>query len=625
MIKNLQVTNLCDNSFAFENVFLHNASDFDGKSEILLEFRGTIYRSLANGIAKGKIGIGRIQRNHYYLKLFQEIPLKEVTLEEKYLDRVTIKLSKLEQNSKVVSIHKDDFLKYLMNRFKSHWFSQKQTLVFDYHKSRLVGIVLFGDGFIDSNTDVDIVTDDVATLNVVDSSIISRDLFRDDFNFEEIGIGGLNNELANILRRALSSRAIKPSIIEKLGIKHVKGIILYGPPGTGKTLIARNIGKLLTKEPPMIINGPEILNKFVGQSEENLRKMFQPARLDYDANGENAQLYIFIFDEIDAICKKRGRSGTQSTVTESLTNQLLTLMDGVQSLPNIFLIAMTNRIDLIDDALLRPGRIEIQVEIGLPDREGRIQIFRIHTDKMKNNSMMGNINIMNLSERTENFSGAEIESVVKNASSFAIHELLTSDKKDIGEDDVVIEMSHFDRALDEIKPAFGNKRVDVMNLIPSDFKFLTDNYKDIYTKIMDHVRRNVRFRTMLIHGNPKAGKTVLVSKIALDSTAKYIKMVRPIDVMRFDECQKSMYLTDIAMDSYISESSLIIFDDIEVLMNFVDLGYNLSFSNKLYQTMLTILKTTPEKKTNSLTIICTTASSKLVELFDKTFDEIFNI
>jgi len=300
-------------------------------------------------------------------------------------------------------------------------------------------------------------------------------------------------------------------------------------------------------------------------------------------------------------------------------------MEGVKSLPNIFIIAMTNRIDLIDDALLRPGRIEIKVKIGLPDYDGRIQIFRIHTDKMKNNSMMGEVNLEELSKRTENFSGAEIEGIVKKASNFAIHELLATDKKDIDEDDVIVTMDHFNRSLKEMKPTFGNRSVDILNLMPNEFKFLDDNYTTAHADIMDYMNNDLRIRTMLVYGNPRAGKTTLVAKVALDSKIKYVKMVKPIDVIRLDENGKSFYLTDIAMDAYVSESSLIIFDDIEILINFADLGYNISFSNKLYQTLLTILKTVPDNKKNSLTIICTTASEKLVDLFGKTFDKIVKL
>lgn len=116
----------------------------------------------------------------------------------------------------------------------------------------------------------------------------------------------------SIFRRAFASRLFPPATIEKLGIKHVKGMLLHGPPGTGKTLIARQIGKLLAGKEPKVVNGPDVLNKFVGQTEENIRKLFLEAEEEYAEKGEKSELHIIIFDEIDAICKKRGstRGGT---------------------------------------------------------------------------------------------------------------------------------------------------------------------------------------------------------------------------------------------------------------------------------------------------------------------------
>jgi vesicle-fusing ATPase len=196
-----------------------------------------------------------------------------------------------------------------------------------------------------------------------------------DFKFEDMGIGGLDTEFSQIFRRAFASRIFPPGLIEKLGIQHVKGILLFGPPGTGKTLIARQIGKMLNSREPKVINGPEVLNKYVGQSEENIRKLFADAEKEYKEKGDESGLHIIIFDELDAVCKQRGSgAGGGTGVGDSVVNQLLSKLDGVDQLNNILLIGMTNRMDMIDDALLRPGRLEVHMEISLPDEPGRAQV-----------------------------------------------------------------------------------------------------------------------------------------------------------------------------------------------------------------------------------------------------------
>ena len=207
-------------------------------------------------------------------------------------------------------------------------------------------------------------------------------IIKPNFNFEDLGIGGLDDEFSNIFRRAFVSRIFPPAIVEKMGISHVKGILLFGPPGTGKTLMARQIGKMLNAREPQIVNGPEILNKFVGQSEENIRKLFAAAEAEYKAKGEESSLHIIIFDELDAICKQRGSKNDGTGVGDSIVNQLLAKMDGVDQLNNILIIGMTNRLDMIDEALLRPGRLEIHMEISLPDENGRLQILNVHTAKV---------------------------------------------------------------------------------------------------------------------------------------------------------------------------------------------------------------------------------------------------
>ncbi|KAH9561657.1 hypothetical protein CY35_05G034000 [Sphagnum magellanicum] len=157
---------------------------------------------------------------------------------------------------------------------------------------------------------------------------------------------------------------------------------------TGRPLIARQIGKMLNGREPKVVNGPEVLSKFVGETEKNVRDLFADAEKDQKAQGDKSDLHTIIFDEIDAICKTRGSTRDGTGVHDSIVNQLLTKIEGVEALNNILLIGMTNRKDLLDEALLRPGRMEVQIEIGLPDEKGRIQILSIHSNKMKENSFL---------------------------------------------------------------------------------------------------------------------------------------------------------------------------------------------------------------------------------------------
>lgn len=160
--------------------------------------------------------------------------------------------------------------------------------------------------------------------------------------------------------------------MERYGIKHVKGVLLHGPPGTGKTLIARELSKVLRSKEPKLVNGPEIFDKYVGQAEKNIRELFSDAMEDEKNLGDESPLHIIIFDEIDAICKKRGTIRSGTGVHDSVVNQLLSMIDGVNSLNNILVIGMTNRKDLLDEAILRPGRFECHIEVGLPDESGRV-------------------------------------------------------------------------------------------------------------------------------------------------------------------------------------------------------------------------------------------------------------
>jgi vesicle-fusing ATPase len=250
--------------------------------------------------------------------------------------------------------------------------------------------------------------------------------------------------------------------MEQLGCSHVKGILLHGPPGTGKTLMARQIGKMLNATEPRIVNGPEILDKYVGESEKNIRELFALAEADEQRLGANSPLHIIIFDEIDAICKKRGSVAGNTGVNDTVVNQLLSKIDGVDQLNNILVIGMTNRADMIDEALTRPGRLEVSVEIGLPNEPGRLQIINIHTCTMvSHKKMAADVDLAELASLTKNFSGAEIAGLVRAAQSCALNRLVKADSKvevDLkAAEDLLVTRADFLHALQhDIKPALGS-------------------------------------------------------------------------------------------------------------------------------------------------------------------------
>ena len=333
----------------------------------------------------------------------------------------------------------------------------------------------------------------------------ATNLFLSDFDFEKLGIGGLDAEFNKIFRRAFASRVLPANKLKELGLTHVRGMLLYGPPGCGKTLIARQIGKVLNAREPKIVNGPEILNKFVGGSEEKIRELFADAEKEQLEAGDQSMLHIVIMDEMDAICKQRGSVRDGTGVSDSVVNQLLSKIDGVDAINNILLIGMTNRKDMIDDALLRPGRLEVHVEIGLPDLEGRLQILNIHTASMRKAKRMTPEAVEKLpliAEQSKNFSGAEIEGLVKAASSYALTRCV--DVKDLSKapdlDNLIIGYPDFERALEDIEPKFGAKSQELKAYYRNGFV----PYGDSFDFLMGTMERLVEqgtctWRAMFFH------------------------------------------------------------------------------------------------------------------------------
>ncbi|MDR0791370.1 MAG: AAA family ATPase, partial [Methanomassiliicoccaceae archaeon] len=231
-------------------------------------------------------------------------------------------------------------------------------------------------------------------------------------------------------------------VFEHMNAKPPKGILLYGPPGTGKTMLAKAVAT--ESEANFIaVNGPEFLNKWVGESEKAVRETFRKAR-------QAAPCVIFM-DEIDSIAPTRG-SGDDSKVTERVISQMLTEMDGLQALNGVVIIAATNRPDIIDPALLRPGRFDKSILIGPPDKESRISIFGIHT---KDKPLDDDVNIEELAEMTDGCTGADIAAICNEAVMAAVRELVSSGN--VPSDDEIrsckVKMEYFIKAVGKFGPA----------------------------------------------------------------------------------------------------------------------------------------------------------------------------
>ncbi|THD25030.1 Vesicle-fusing ATPase [Fasciola hepatica] len=340
-----------------------------------------------------------------------------------------------------------------------------------------------------------------------------QSIINPNWDFNQMGIGGLDKEFSAIFRRTFASRMFPPAISKQLGLKHVRGILLYGPPGTGKTLMARQIGKMLNAREPKIVNGPSILDKYVGESEANIRRLFADAEEEEKRLGPNSALHIIVFDEIDAICKTRGSTAGGAGVHDTVVNQLLTKMDGVEQLNNVLVIGMTNRRDMIDEALLRPGRFEMQMEISLPDEDGRLQILEIHTAKMRQaGKIAGDVNLKELAAKTKNFSGAEIEGLCRAAAFTAMYQLISPSGKTQLEPDafdrLLVKRADFIYALEnDVKPIFDDGAKSPLSVVIVDNIEGLIEYNPVGPRFSNFIVQAIRD---LVSQPIKAGRRMLV-------------------------------------------------------------------------------------------------------------------
>ena len=483
-------------------------------------------------------------------------------------------------------------------------------------------------GFLANDTNIDLISENNSVLKITSKVMKAKALTKFGFNFNEMGVGGLDVEISNIFRRAFTTRLYPAAYLEKYGIHHVKGILLYGPPGTGKTLIARTLANALNVKEFKVVNGPELFDKYVGETEKKIRDLFANAEKDQKDNGDDAGLHVIVFDEIDSLCRARGTVSSGTGVHDSAVNQLLTKIDGVNSLNNIIVIGMTNRKDLIDEAILRPGRLELHIEIGLPDEKGRHQIFNIHTKKMRENKVLDDdVDLAQLAKITKNYTGADIESMVKLACSNALSQGLSfgSSKINVNQEHKV-NMKNFMDAFGEIQPMFGLNSTELENCIQFGMINYGVNYEILSSKIsslFEQIKNstNISLLSVLLEGESGCGKTALASYLALHSGFPYVKIISPESLVKFMESGKYTAIYNTFEDGYKSPYSIIILDNIEKLIEYIRIGPR--FSNLLLQTLTVYIKKLPPKKGKKMLIIGTTSCASqleelgLVDCFDR--------
>jgi transitional endoplasmic reticulum ATPase len=258
-----------------------------------------------------------------------------------------------------------------------------------------------------------------------------REVYLESPNVQWEDVGGLEEVKQNLIE-AVEWPINNPERFKKLGITPPKGILLHGPPGVGKTLLARAVAT--ESEANFIsVRGPEIFSKWVGESEKAIREIFRKARM--------AAPSIIFFDEFDSLVPSRGGLSGDSRVSERVISQLLTEVDGLLSLQNVVVIGATNRPDLLDPAILRPGRFDRRVYVPPPDFEARKKILEIKTREMP---LEEGINLENLAQRMDSYSGADIDSVVREAALSALRRDPESE---------IVKLEDFNKAIIEVKPS----------------------------------------------------------------------------------------------------------------------------------------------------------------------------
>jgi transitional endoplasmic reticulum ATPase len=347
----------------------------------------------------------------------------------------------------------------------------------------------------------------------------------DDVGYDDIG--GCRKQMAQI-REMIELPLRHPQLFKTLGVKPPRGVLLFGPPGSGKTLIARAVANE-TGAFFFLINGPEIMSKMAGEAEGNLRKAFEEAE-------KNSPAIIFI-DELDSIAPKRDK--VHGEVERRVVSQLLTLMDGLKSRGQVIVIAATNRPNSIDQALRRFGRFDREIDIGVPDEIGRMEVLRIHTRNMK---LAEDVELQGIAKETHGFVGADIAQLCTESALQCIREkmdIIDMDDEKIDAsilDAMAVTQEHFKFAMGQCNPASLRETVvEVPNVKWDDIGGLEDTKRNLQEMILFPIEHPDKFhkfgmnpsKGVLFYGPPGCGKTLLAKAVANECSANFISIKGP--------------------------------------------------------------------------------------------------
>jgi transitional endoplasmic reticulum ATPase len=406
-----------------------------------------------------------------------------------------------------------------------------------------------------------------------------------EISYEDIG--GLEEEVKKI-REMVELPLKHPEIFQRLGVEAPKGVLLHGPPGTGKTLLAKAVASE-TNSHFIVINGPEIMSKYYGQSEENLRKKFEEAE-------KNAPSIIFI-DEIDAIASKREE--TRGEVERRVVAQLLALMDGLKSRGRVVVIAATNVPNILDPALRRPGRFDRELEIGVPNKEGRLNILKIHT---RNMPLAKDVNLKELAAITHGFVGADVASLCKEAAMIVLRRVLPDLKYDKDEtipenvlERLQVTKNDLKEALKVVRPsALREVLVEIPNVTWTDIGGLEKVKQELVEAVEWPLKHPDAFKRLgvkppkgiLLYGAPGTGKTLMAKAVAHESESNFISIKGPELLSKWvGESEKAV--REIFKKARQTAPTIIFFDEIDALVPRRGTGSDTNVTERVVNQLLT--------------------------------------